>query len=86
MVADAPHAPYLEMGTRPHRPPLQPLIEWAQRKFGVEEDEAKRIAWAVASKIAKVGTEPRLYMARTVDDLEGSIVLQEIEAELKKLP
>ncbi len=29
---DAPHAPFMEWGTRPHRPPMQPLADWAYRK------------------------------------------------------
>lgn len=29
---DAPHAPFMEYGTRPHRPPFQPLADWAYRK------------------------------------------------------
>jgi len=38
-------------------PPIKPLIEWARVKFGVDTDEATQIAFAVQSKIAKVGTE-----------------------------
>jgi hypothetical protein len=29
---DAPHAPFMEWGTRPHRPPMQPLADWAYRQ------------------------------------------------------
>jgi hypothetical protein len=29
---DAPHAPFMENGTRPHRPPFQPIADWAYRK------------------------------------------------------
>lgn len=30
---DAPHAPIIEYGSRPHWPPFQPLFEWALRKL-----------------------------------------------------
>jgi hypothetical protein len=31
LVADAPHAGVVEVGSRPHTPPLQPLIDWVRR-------------------------------------------------------
>jgi hypothetical protein len=30
LVADAPHAEAVELGSRPHVPPLEPLIEWVK--------------------------------------------------------
>ncbi len=30
---EAPHGAFLEVGTRPHMPPIEPLVEWAKRKF-----------------------------------------------------
>jgi len=38
-------------------PPIEPLIKWAKKKFGVGDEEAEAIAYAVQKKIAKVGTE-----------------------------
>lgn len=35
VVADAPHAAILEVGSRPHLPPLQPLIDWVRRHVKV---------------------------------------------------
>lgn len=29
----APHGAFMEVGTRPHMPPVEPLVEWAKRKF-----------------------------------------------------
>lgn len=29
----APHGAFMEVGTRPHMPPIEPLVEWAKRKF-----------------------------------------------------
>lgn len=36
---DAPHAGIVELGSRPHRPPIGPLIEWVRRhraSFGID--------------------------------------------------
>jgi hypothetical protein len=86
IVVDAPHASMLEYGTRPHAAPLQPLIDWAKRKFSVDDKEAKRIAYAVRGKIKKLGTKPRRYMARTVVELQTKIVPEEVERELLAMP
>ena len=52
-----PYAEAVELGSKPHFPPIQPLIDWAQAKFGLQEDEAKRTAWGVARTISRKGTE-----------------------------
>lgn len=39
IVIDAPHAATVELGSRPHMPPLQPLIDWVKRhraSFGIK--------------------------------------------------
>lgn len=38
IVIDAPHMAAVELGSRPHTPPLQPLIDWVKRhrkSFGI---------------------------------------------------
>jgi len=52
-----PHIEYVELGTKPHRPPIAPIEAWVRTKLGLTGIEATRVAWAVAGKIAKVGTE-----------------------------
>lgn len=47
----------VELGTKPHRPPIEPLIDWARHALGLDENEAEGVAWAVAKKIQKFGTE-----------------------------
>ncbi len=51
------HAVPVELGTRPHFPPVAPLRDWAEHVLGVSGDEAKGVAWAVARKIAREGTK-----------------------------
>ena len=48
----------VELGTRPHFPPIQPLRDWVRLKLGIsDEEEIEDVAWRVARKIAIRGTE-----------------------------
>lgn len=64
------YAPWVELGTRPHMPPLAPLIDWVKAKgldIGLigkskrarksRDDVAERIARAIQWKIYHRGTE-----------------------------
>lgn len=62
----APHAPFVEYGTRPHWPPLGPLQLWAVRKLGVDPDEAEEVAEGIARSIAWAGTRPRRFFAKAM--------------------
>ena len=37
-------------------PPIDPIRRWVEQKLGVSEDESEGIAWGIAKKIAKEGT------------------------------
>ena len=51
------HAVYVELGTKPHFPPLEPLEDWVRVKFGLTDDaQVKGAALAIARKIAARGT------------------------------
>jgi hypothetical protein len=50
------HAVPVEIGTRPHFPPVQPLEDWVIAKLGVPEKDAHGVAFLVARKIAARGT------------------------------
>lgn len=56
---DAPYAPVIEYGSRPHIAPLRPLLQWVRRKFGVDDKSAYAIAKGVQNAIAARGTKPR---------------------------
>ena len=47
----------VELGTKPHYPPVAPIADWAVSKLGVSHQEAQGVAHAVARKIAAEGTE-----------------------------
>jgi hypothetical protein len=41
LSVNAPQAAWMEFGTRPHMPPLGPILTWARRKFGLGADDKK---------------------------------------------
>ena len=57
----------VELGSRPHRPPVEPLIDWAQAKLGADPAAAIGIGFAVARKIQKKGTEGAHMFERALD-------------------
>lgn len=50
------YAEAVELGTRPHMPPVAPLVDWVRQKFGLSGKEAQSAAWRVARGIARHGT------------------------------
>lgn len=50
------HAIPVEIGTRPHFPPVAALEDWVMKKLGVPEREAHGVAFLVARKISRTGT------------------------------
>lgn len=85
LLVQAPHAPFLEYGTRPHRPPLGPLVLWAKRRLSLDDKEAYRVARAVQHKIELHGTEPRFFMRKSMQIIRRTILMQEIERELETI-
>lgn len=64
----APHAMYIEYGTHPHMPPVDAIKAWASRKHIVSEKELERVAWAIAMKIKKDGTQPQPFLRPAVTE------------------
>ena len=56
-VGSQPHALPMEFGTDPFWPPIQPLIEWANRQ-GADEGLAYYVQW----KIAQEGIDEQPYL------------------------
>lgn len=50
------YAEAVELGSRPHMPPLAPLTEWVKRKLGLRGDDAEAVARSIQWKIKAHGT------------------------------
>lgn len=82
----APHAIFMEEGTRPHTPPLDPILEWVLRKgFASSEKDARHIAFAVQQKIAREGIAPRRFFRKAMRRIIGEVIPREIQRELRAL-
>lgn len=51
------YAQPVETGSKPHRPPVEPIADWVRRKLGKDPEEALDIAYAIAGKIAREGSK-----------------------------
>ncbi len=61
----------VEEGSKPHWAPLEPLVEWVQRRLGKQGDEAQEIARRVQFKIARKGTPAFHMFADGADAVAG---------------
>lgn len=70
-----PSALFVELGTRPHMPPVAAIEPWVRAVLGIREPkEVKRVAFLVARKISEEGTPAQRPMARAAEATEGQIV------------
>ncbi len=68
------HATPVELGTRPHFPPIAPLMDWVQAKLDINnEKEARHVAFLIARKIAAKGTEGARMFGDSLEANEGQI-------------
>ena len=64
----------VELGTRQHFPPIEPLIDWVRLRFPVRSDmEARSIAFLVARKISRVGTKGAEMFGKTLAAVEPQL-------------
>lgn len=70
----APYAVPVELGSKPHFPPVQPLADWVTAKLGVgDAAEARGIAFCIARKIAAHGTKGQHFFKAALNDNEPAI-------------
>lgn len=70
-----PSAVFIELGTKPHTPPVEAMEPWVRAVLGIRDPkEVKRVAFLVARKIARQGTEPQRPLERATLATEGQIV------------
>lgn len=69
-----PYAECVELGTKPHFPPVAPIADWARAKLGLTEDEARRVAFMIARKISQHGTKGAHMFADALEATEEQII------------
>jgi hypothetical protein len=62
----APHIGILELGSRPHMPPVQPLYEWVKRNIGQELKATARLVAALAGR-RSIGKRGVVTQAQLID-------------------
>lgn len=64
----APYAAFVEFGTDPHMPPIEPLKRYLMKKEGLGEKEATSRAWAMAKAIEREGTMPHPFLRPAIEE------------------
>lgn len=92
VAVNAPHAAFLEYGTRPHFPPVAPVFEWVMRKLRPVAEDGKSaeevgmgIARAICLKISRDGTAPRWYARSAAKRIYFDVLPDEISREMEGL-
>lgn len=77
---------FVEVGTKPHMPPLEPLVEWAKLKNKLSPKQALRFGKYVQMVIAKKGTKPQYIFEKTAIRLNEKYGIGKIDImkELKE--
>lgn len=69
-----PTAMFLELGTKPHMPPVEALVPWVKAVLGVEPKRARSVAFLVARKIARKGTKPKRHFEKVATSTEAQVL------------
>ena len=64
-----PYGVYVEAGTKPHKPPIQPLMDWIEAVIGLRDKEAKGMAFAIRNTIGKRGTHAQPVWQQTYNKM-----------------
>lgn len=68
------YAVSVELGTKPHFPPIDALVDWVKVRFGVQSDKVARgIAFMIGRKIAVRGTKGAFMFERTFQAMDGQV-------------
>ncbi|MGM0641950.1 MAG: hypothetical protein ACQESN_11080, partial [Thermotogota bacterium] len=76
---DVNYAPFLEFGTKPHTPPLQPILSWVRRKLGFTDESAENVAWSIIHKISRRGTKARNYFKDSYESYDFKKLLDRVQ-------
>jgi hypothetical protein len=67
------YAAPVELGTKPHFPPIPPLADWARVKLGIPADQAEHVGFLIARKIARTGTKGALMFTKALQSNAAQI-------------
>jgi hypothetical protein len=85
ITIDAPHAAPVEIGSRPHTPPLAPLVEWMRLRGSTNPvQDAKKLQHYITVN----GTKPHWYarsLLPTLKLLLGPAIMSELKASERGL-
>ncbi|WP_238947531.1 hypothetical protein [Vandammella animalimorsus] len=71
----SPVAAFVELGTKPHMPPIDAIQPWVKAVLGIAEPkENRRVAYLVARKIAAHGTEAKRPLGRAAEAMQPQVV------------
>lgn len=79
VASPSPVATFVDLGTRPHHPPVEPLVQWVADMLGKTGPDGERIARAIAWKIGKRGT-PARHLYRAALDKHWTAITRMFEA------
>jgi hypothetical protein len=68
-----PYRAYVGQGTRPHRPPIDPIQQWVSDKFGYFGARARSMAGAIVHNINIYGLTPNPYVYMSLESLGPTI-------------
>lgn len=68
VAMSSPYVEAVELGTKPHMPPIEPLEQWVKTKLGLSGKEGARAARGIQWKIYHHGTEGAHMFERALDD------------------
>lgn len=78
------HGEPVELGTKPHFPPIGPIQHWVEKKLGKSGSDAKSIAFAIAITIARRGTKGKFMFQEGFEENEDRVmrILEQIPGEI----
>lgn len=66
VIVDVPYASCLERGRKHVHADVDELTRWAMMKKGESLEDARRAAWAIATKLEKEGIKGKYFIRRAV--------------------
>lgn len=75
---------YIENGTRPHFPPIEPIEEWIKVKRLIPNPingrvpTTRQFAYAIATTIARQGTQAYKPLQKTMDSQQADTIIDEL--------